>query len=94
MNPVWKVARTSTAWKEIGWDNGPLRIKGGRAIYQAVMHNCATARSDNVKLARLGEYHGATCQGLREVCQYVGPDVVLEFLQPTSAALSAGAQRT
>jgi len=80
----WRVIRTATAWDSIGWDDGPFRIRGGRAIYQAVMHNVARARTDNVKLARLGDYTGTECRGLHETVQYVDPDTVLEFLEPIS----------
>ena len=84
---LWIVVREARAWDVIGWDNGPFRIKGGKAVYQAVSHNCATARSSKVKLARLGDYDGTECRGLREVSQSVGPDTVLEFLQPNTAPL-------
>lgn len=67
--------RTATAEESIGWDNGGFRIKGGRAIYEAVMYNCHNG-GKLVKLARLdavGEME------VREVSRYVKPETVLEF---------------
>lgn len=61
-----------TAWAAIGWDDGPFRIKGGRAIYEAVSYNYNRRL---VKLARLDTEHG-----IREVKRYVDPDTILEFL--------------
>lgn len=34
------VVRTATAWESIGFDEGKFRVKGGRSLYEAVMHNC------------------------------------------------------
>lgn len=66
---------TRTAWDSIGWDDGPFRVKGGRAVYEAVMYNCANS-GRLVKLARLEVVNG----GVREVSRYVEPDTLLEFL--------------
>ena len=38
---LWVVTRTATAWDSIGVD-GSFRIKGGKAIYDAVIYNCKT----------------------------------------------------
>jgi hypothetical protein len=64
--------KTATAWESIGFDEGLFRIKGGRALYEAVMYNCAND-GRLVKLARLED-------GPREVSRYVDPDTVLEFV--------------
>ena len=75
-----KVIKESTAWDAIGWDNGPFRIKGGRAIYQAVMFNCAT-HGDQVKLARL---EVTADRKIREVSRYVAPETMLEFIEEST----------
>lgn len=64
-----------TAWQLIGWegDCGAVRRVNGRQTYTDVMYNCATARTNNVKLARLDP-------GPREVRQIVGPDEMLEII--------------
>lgn len=83
----WEVEREIAAWDAIGFD-GTLRIKGGRAIYEAVMYNCAarsSANSDTVTLARLGEYQGTRHHGLHQTNRRVGPDTVLEILRPVRA---------
>jgi hypothetical protein len=73
-----------TAWQMIGWEGncGTFRIVGGRAIYTDIMYNCATARSDNVKLCRLGNEQGI---GINEVKQYVDADTKIEILSITRA---------
>ena len=71
------VIETKTAWDAIGWDNGPFRIKGGKAIYQAVMYNCYNG-GRMVKLARLSVGKNGRIQ---EVSRYVEPDTLLEFLK-------------
>lgn len=65
-----------TAWDLIGYD-GPdfVRIKGGRALYEAVMYLDNTP-GEQVKLARLD----ATADGLREISRYVDPDTELEIV--------------
>ena len=80
----FEVVRSATAGESIGWDDGPFRIRGGRAIYAAVMYNCAT-RGDQVKLARLdpGRMSSRGLPALREVSRYVDMDTVLEFLKPS-----------
>ncbi|MGE0412004.1 MAG: hypothetical protein AB7I98_03965 [Verrucomicrobiales bacterium] len=74
--------KTATAWESIGWDDGKFRIKGGRAIYEAVLYNCKNA-ADNVKLARLEvgnfEPDKPLFSSIREISRYVPPDTVLEF---------------
>lgn len=72
-----EVLREATAWDSIGWDDGPFRIKGGRAIYDGVLYNCAN-NAANVKLARLEPRPN---QRLAEISRYVHPDTVLEFLK-------------
>lgn len=81
---AWRIVRTDTAWNSIGHDGGTFRIRGGRALYDAVIYNCATARTNNVTLARLGNYDGTVAKGLRQYNRIVDPDTVLEFLEPNT----------
>jgi len=60
-----------TAWELIGWDNGRVRIVGGRATYEAVMIRDG---GDAVRLARLE----VGPEGLRQLNRYVNPDTLLE----------------
>lgn len=69
-----KVVYSVAAWYAIGFDDGKFRIRGGRAIYEAVMYD-ASRNGKNVKLARL-EFD----EGAYEVSRYVPPDTMLEFL--------------
>ena len=71
-----KVLGVATAWDAIGFDDGKFRIKGGRALYEAVMYNC---HNDGrlVKLARLA----VTDKGIVEVARYVEPETELEFVE-------------
>ena len=78
MNPT--VTHTATAWESIGWDNGPFRIAGGKAIYQAVSYQCGPREGQTVLLSRLGEYVNGRAVGLRQVNRRVEPDTLLEFL--------------
>ena len=68
--------KTATAWELIGWDDGNIRIKGGKAIYQAVMYNCEN-EGDCVKLCRLE----GRSDGIVEVKRYVKPDTIIEILE-------------
>lgn len=85
------IVRVASAWDSIGWDDGPFRVKGGRAVYEAVLYNCANGAA-NVKLARLETASVGGCAVIREVSRYVPPETMLEFLRvpPTFA----GAFRT
>lgn len=83
---VWSVVREGKAWDEIGWDDGPFRIKGGRAIYQSVIHQCGPREGNTVLLARLGNYTGTECRGLEQHNRRVHPDTVLEFLTPNGTS--------
>lgn len=83
---LWRVVRESTAWAEIGWDEGPFRIKGGSAIYQAVIYVCGPREGRTVRLARLGQYTGTENRGLEQTNRRVEPDTVLEFLEPAGAS--------
>lgn len=68
---------TLTAWEAIGFDgDGLLRIKGGRALYEAAIFYDGT-RQRCVKLARLEPGDG----GLRQVNRYVDPDTELEVVE-------------
>ena len=68
---------TKTAWELIGWDNGTIRIHGGRAVYQAVLFN-ANGRQQLVKLARLEPLPDMR---VREVARYVHPDTLIDVLE-------------
>lgn len=71
---------TAKAWDCIGFDEGKFRVVGGCVFWEAVMYNDATARSNNVKLARLK--YG------RELNRYVAPDTLLEFFEVDDYSLS------
>lgn len=78
-----KVLKTATAWESIGFDEGKFRIKGGRALYEAVMYNCVN-NARMVKLARLkicAPNHPGGIPTVREVSRYVEPDTILEFVE-------------
>jgi hypothetical protein len=79
---LWRVTRTATAWESIGHDGDTFRIKGGRALYDAVMYDDARSRTNTVRLARLGNYHGTKPVGIEQHNRRVGPDTVLEFMEP------------
>lgn len=64
------------AWELIGED-GSFRLPGGRALYDAVMYNDATARSDRVRLARLV----ATPEGIYQLNRWVDWDQPIEVLR-------------
>lgn len=74
------MSSATTAWNLIGWDDGLLRIKGGRAVYEAVIFYEDT-RGDCVKLARLE----ATSDGIRQVSRYIDPDTELEPVNEEAA---------
>lgn len=69
------VGAIQTAWELIGWDDGLVRIVGGRATYEAVMYDCERD-GRCVKLAKLKAEHG----GIREIKRYVAPDTRLEIV--------------
>lgn len=70
-----KVGTIKTAWELIGWDDGLVRIVGGRATYEAVMYDCERD-GRCVKLAKLKAEQG----GIREIKRYVEPDTRLEIV--------------
>lgn len=76
-----RVLREATAWDLIGWDSGLIRIRGGRAIYEAVMYNC----SRNGKMVKLARLDSVLCDDgvyrLSEVKRYVNPDTMIEILE-------------
>lgn len=72
----------TTAWDLIGWDNGLLRIRGGRAVYEAVTY------IDGRRLVRL-ERIAPTDGKLRVVTRYVDPDTELEAADDMAAAALA-----
>lgn len=84
--PQWEVSREGKAWDEIGWDGGPFRIKGGRAIYQAVGYRCGPREGQTVLLSRLGNYVGTQPIGIAQHNRRVSPDTILEFLRPLPPA--------
>lgn len=71
-----KILREGTVWDNIGWDDGPFRIKNGRVLYEAIMYNCHNG-GDKVKIARL---EVSPNMKIREVSRYVSPDTIVEFL--------------
>lgn len=80
----WRVTHTATAWESIGHD-GTFRIKGGHALYDAVIYNCGQREGRQVTLARLGQYRpewGHNPRGLEQTNRRVEPDTILEFLEP------------
>lgn len=90
---AWRVTRAATAWDSIGHDGGAFRIQNGTALYDAVIYNCATARSNNVVLARLGNYVGTKPVGVEQHSRRVHPDTLLEFLTPNSVAITKAKKR-
>jgi hypothetical protein len=66
---------TRPAYELIGHE-GTFRVPGGRATYEAVMYNDATARSSRPRLARLEAREG----GLYQVDRYVDWDQPVEVL--------------
>jgi hypothetical protein len=65
---------TRTAWELIGHE-GQFRLPGGRAVYEAVMYDEASARGIRPRLARL-----ETRGGLRQVNRWVDPDQPVEVI--------------
>lgn len=84
-----KIIKTATAWESIGFDEGKFRIKGGRALYEAVMYNCANS-AQLVKLARLDVVRVGNQNRIKEVSRYVKPDTILEFVEPEEKTDSHG----
>jgi hypothetical protein len=77
----YNVVATKTAWDLIGWDNGPIRIAGGRTVYEAVLYNDHNG-GHLVKIARLetvARDNGKAC--VREVSRYVEPDTLIDILE-------------
>lgn len=71
------VLRTETAWSLIGHD-GPVRIVGGRTVYEAVDFSDATP-GFQIRLSRL--VPAASGVGIRQITRYVDPDTWLEVLR-------------
>lgn len=71
---------TKPAWDLIG-EEGTFRLPGGRATYEAVLYNDATARRSRVRLARLV---ATTPDGLRQVNRWVDWEQLIEVLTPES----------
>lgn len=69
------VGEIKTAWELIGWDDGLIRIVGGRTTYEAVMYNAAND-GRKVKLAKLKP----EMRGIREVKRYVDPETKIEII--------------
>ena len=67
-------AAARTAWELIGHE-GRFRLPGGRAVYEAVMYDEASARGTRPRLARL-----ETRGGLRQVNRWVDPDQLIEVI--------------
>lgn len=71
-----RVIREATAWDLIGWDNGKIRIKNGRVLYEAVIYNSQFG-GNKVKLARL---EVTSDNKIKEVSRWVDPDTLIEVL--------------
>ena len=67
---------TGKAWDAIGWDDGKIKIKGGRAIYEAIFAVEGRRGQSLCKLARLASDE----RGLYQLNRYVDPDTEIEFL--------------
>lgn len=64
------------AWELIGHE-GSFRVLGGRTIYEGIMRNEATARSDGlVRLCYLSTRDG----GIRQINRWVDGDTPIEVL--------------
>lgn len=74
------VTHEATAWDLIGFDNPEtcVRVKGGRALYEAVIFYDDTP-GERVKLARLE----AGSDGIRQINRYVAADTILEVVEVT-----------
>ncbi len=76
-----RVLRSATAWDLIGWEDGLVRIHGGRALYEAVMYDC----SRDGRMVKLARVESVMCDDgvyrVREVRRYVAPDTVIEVME-------------
>ena len=70
--------KTQPAYELIGQE-GQFRLPGGRAVYEGVMYDDATARSNRVRLARLD-----TRNGLHQVNRWVDWDQPIEVIVLTN----------
>ena len=72
---------TMPAWKLIGWDDGLIRIKGGRTLYESCDGNGV---SRNVLLQRLD------CSGEwpRSVRRWVPSGTLIEVLEDVNGRLA------
>lgn len=70
-----------TAWGLIGYE-GLVRVVGGRSTYDSVDHNCARARTNNVRLSTLSHTRNGR---LRAVMRYVDADTLIELLDDDAA---------
>jgi len=68
------------AWDLIGHE-GKFRLVGGHRIYEGVMYDLRTARSNRVRLA----YLVADERGLRQINRYVDPDTPVEVIEDFDA---------
>lgn len=70
--------KTQPAYELIGHE-GEFRLPGGRTLYEGVMYNVATARSDRVRLARLDASTGKVRQVIRYVDWNQPVEVIRDF---------------
>lgn len=86
-------SRRATAWDLIGWDDGLLRIAGGRAVYEAVSYH-DSGRTDRVRLSRIAMVPAAEMAdglpGLRQVNRYVDADTELVPVDDQAVEALAG----
>lgn len=66
--------RTVPAWQLIGWDNGKIRIHGGRTMYESCD---GSAMAENVLLQRLD----TTGSWPRAVRRYVPADTLIDVME-------------
>jgi len=66
---------TAPAFELIGRE-GQFRLSGGRTIYEAVMYNESSARSDRVRLARID-----TANGIRQINRWVDWHQPIEVIE-------------
>lgn len=71
-----EIVATGKAWAAIGWDDGKIRIKGGRTTYEAIFAAWNKRGEGVCRLAKLvpaGDW-------VRQVVRYVDADTEIEFL--------------
>ena len=70
---------TLPAWKLIGWDDGFIRIKGGRTMYES----CDGSGGKNVLLQRLD----CTGDWPKSIRRYISADAMIDVMEDVSGRL-------